>query len=167
MMAAARAVLAGLLAGGLFGCSTGYAPPPPSASASLQFVNNTAIPMAVHLYDDAAQCKGRRVLEPLKPQEQRVVPVASGKDLTFSIVHDVKLDYQQPLDRIVTGCVATLSFKPEQGGSYVFRMDSDGHHCVYLFNEAAKVQQGLAGQVPFIKREAIRATSEAGPFCRP
>lgn len=157
----ARTLLACLLAG----CSTGYVPPPSSASASLQFVNKTPIPMAVHLYDDAAQCQGRRVLEPLKPQEERVVPVAAGKDLAFAIVHDVSHEYP-PLDRVVTGCIATLSFKPAQGGSYVFRMDTDGYRCSYQFNEAAKAQQGLAGQVPFIKREAIRAMSEAGPFCR-
>jgi hypothetical protein len=157
-----------LLAGLLAGCSTAYTPPPPSEAASLQFVNKTPLPMAVHLYDEAAQCKGRRVLSALKPQEERIVLVPGGRDVAFSIVHDVRVEHRPLIqfERIATGCLATLSFKPEQGASYVFRMDSDVYHCVYQFNEAAKVQQGLAGQVPFIKREAIRATSEAGPFCR-
>ena len=161
----ARTLARSLLACLLGACSTGYTPPPPSAAASLQFVNNTVAPMGVHLYDEAAQCKGRHVLGSLKPHEVRVVLVPSGRDVAFAIGHDVKLDYT-PIDRVPSGCVATLSFKPVQGASYVFRMDSDGYRCVYQFNEAAKAQQGIAAQVPFIKREAIRSTSEAGPFCR-
>ena len=53
-----------------------------------------------------------------------------------------------------------------QGESYVFRMDSDGYRCIYQLNELSKAKEGLAAQAPFIKRDAIRATSEAGPFCR-
>ena len=124
------------------------------------------MPMAVHLYDEAAECKGRRVLDALKPQEERVVLVPSGQDLAFAIAHDVKLDYSPFPERVATGCIATLSFKPVQGDSYVFRMDSDGYRCAYQLNELSRAKEGLAGQVPFIKRDAIRAMSEAGPFCR-
>ena len=155
------AVLACMLAG----CSTGYAPPPPSAAASLQLVNQTAIPMVAYLYDEAAECKGRRVLAELKPHEQRTVLVPGGQDVAFAITHDLKLD-TLPYDRVTTGCIVTLAFKPELGASYAFRMDSDGYRCVYQFHEASKAKEGLAAQAPFIKREALRATSEAGPFCR-
>ncbi len=156
-----QALLVGLLAG----CSTGYTPPPPSAAASLQFVNKTTLPIALYLYDDATECTGRHVMKALTPQEERVVPVPAGKPVAFAITHDVKHDYT-PFDRVATGCIETLSFKPELGGSYVFRLDSDGYRCVYQFSEASKVQQGLGAQVAFVKREALRATSEAGPFCR-
>jgi hypothetical protein len=158
-----------LLACLLAGCSTGYTsymPPPPSAAASLQFVNGTTLPITVHLYDDAAECTGRHLLKALKPQEERVVPVPAGKAVAFAITYDVTLD-RMPFERIPPGCGVTLSFKPEQGGNYVFRLDSpDAHRCVYRFNDASKVQPSPAAQVPYIKREAVRATSEAGPFCR-
>lgn len=154
-----------LLAGLLAGCSSGYAPPPPSSAASLQFVNQTGVPMAVHLYDEAAECKGRRALAALKPQEARVVFVPGDQDVAFAFTHDVKLDYA-PFERVAAGCIATLSFKPLQGASYVFRMESDGHQCVYRFDAAPAGPEGRAAPVAFIKREAMRATSEAGPFCR-
>jgi len=153
-----------LLAGALAGCSTGYAPPP-SAAASVHFVNNTPLPMALHLYDEASECKGRHVLKALRPQEDREVLVQGGKDVAFAIVHDVKLDYT-PYERLATGCMATLSFKPVVDGRYVFRMDSDGYRCVYQFNEASKSKEEQPAPVAFIKREPARATSEAGPFCR-
>jgi len=150
-----RFAFAGAIVMLLIGCVTRYAPPVGEDTAQIDFVNSTALQMAVFLYGDATKCTQRAMLTGgVAAGAHRPVTVATNKELAV-LVFDA--DSQNV-------CRLTLSFQPEKAKNYVFRFLGSPENCrggvAEVTNAGAFVRK-----VTTTERTFVLAFDESGHWC--
>lgn len=120
-----RPLLAGLLLLALAGCATPekrpFQSPRSGPTAEVSFRNATPGRTEVAIFEDAAECTGRRFLPDLLIGEQQTVRVPAGKPLAFGIRYIVPNTTPQRY------CEVLASFEVEPNGRYevIIRSGSD------------------------------------------
>lgn len=157
----------------LAGCATQYVAPAGGPISTIEFTNEAPKPMSVHLHGGSAECTDRRSAGLVKPESVRKVAVPAGSSFVFTAGVDTgnpsafgALGAAGGIIAALTykGCTPTIEFVPEANRAYLFRMTSDGKDCSYQFT--TQDSNGKVQPVMFTAREWIRASTEAGPFCR-
>ncbi|NLO81187.1 MAG: hypothetical protein GX093_12940 [Xanthomonadaceae bacterium] len=157
-----RPLLAGLLLLALAGCATPekrpFQSPRSGPTAEVSFRNATPGRTEVAIFEDAAECTGRRFLPDLLIGEQQTVRVPAGKPLAFGIRYIVPNTTPQRY------CEVLASFEVEPNGRYevIIRSGSD-RPCT------AHVRQlvGTATDMRTLLRAPVKSRNEDGPFCFP
>jgi hypothetical protein len=154
-----RVLLPSLCALAIAGCASDpqlpYREPKGGPTASVTFRNATPGRTTVAVYEDAAACTVRRQLPALLVGEERTVSVPAGQPLAFTVRYTV------PNQTPPRYCEVTATFPPRPGGSYAVAVVPQGEKSCTV--ELAGAEAGM--QVTL--REAVKARTEAGPFCEP
>jgi hypothetical protein len=162
------------------GCVKPYIEPTGTSIASIEFINDAPETMPIYLHGDSKECTDRMSAGFVQPKAQRKLIIPAGQNLVFTAGVNVGTGKSIALGAmggaigglvaatIYKGCLSTIDFFPEVGGTYVFRMNSDGKDCSYQFFAKPSANQRPDEVLPvaFTTREWIRAMGEAGPFCK-
>lgn len=161
----ASAFFAATAVGVLAGCVSAHRADDGPLAVPLSFGNERSKPMSVHLYGGSDDCTTRQPLVPfVQSRETRRTAVMSGQEVTFTVGQDHSLEPSSS-GLVQKGCLATLTFRPEQGKSYLFRLFSAHDTCPYQLSES--LRDGSGGRLtPFLTRTWIRGVTESGPFCK-
>jgi hypothetical protein len=154
-----------------------YQEPVGDATAKIEFIDDASQKMSIHFYADSKECTDR-TNSGVKPNEQRKLAIVAGQDVTFTVGMDPK-GASAALSfgaigalvgaNIFKGCTPTITFHPEAGRNYVFRMNTDGKDCSYKFYAKPAAEGAQPGEelpVAFGEREWFRAWGNSGPWCK-
>src|SRR3989304_8332544 len=61
-----------------------YIEPTSQSVATIDFINETNVPMGVDIYKDATECTDRTVAGPIQPKIPKTLRVSAGKELDFA-----------------------------------------------------------------------------------
>lgn len=137
-----------------------YQEPQSGPSAYVTFRNATPGRTEIALFDDAAQCTGRRHLPALLIDEQRAVRVPGGEPLAFS------LRYGVPNTTPPRYCDVLASFETVPGGRYEVTVTAGGERpCTAQVRQVEGEQP--QGGLHAVLRAPVSSRSEDGPFCYP
>ena len=159
-----------------------YQEPETGDTAIIEFISEADEIMGVSLYEGSKECTDRLGAGPVEERAAKSIKVSSEENVVFTASMDVGsgmflfssgialggafggLLVDSALEQ---GCSTTLQFSPQAGRHYIFRMFSDGEGCGYqLFEKPSSDNSNKAKEVSYTKREWIRPTDEAGPFCK-
>ena len=164
-----------------------YIEPTSQSVATIDFINETNVPMGVHFYSGVAECTDRAVSGLIQPRIPKALRVSAGNELVFTSL--VKLNSESNKTVGTLGamggalgaltaltvmsatnneCITSIEFHPEAGRNYVFQLNTDGVNCSYTFVTGPTLSQQTNEAVPviFSKRDWIRAWGESGPWCK-
>jgi hypothetical protein len=146
----------------LSGCITTFSDVTSGDAATMHFSNGTYRKMSLFIYDDAAECMGRRVLKPLLgPGEERKLVVPANRELALTFANS--LDYH-------TRCNGTFSFTPLAGKTYEIQTRLESDQCTqYQVLERAdgEGRSGAVHPVTVHLRKWKHPVMEASPSCEP
>lgn len=139
----------------VWGCAAKYVEPTGDKVALLAIENGTTEPVTPAIYGDAGECRNRSVIPSIAPGEQGAFKVAAGKDLAVTVT----------MSRREIKYGTTLVFRPEAGHRYLANLNMDAKAGEVLLSDITSL---LAPKpVKATAREWIRASGDAGPWCKP
>jgi hypothetical protein len=164
-----------------------YIEPTGQSVATIDFIDETNVPMGVDIYKDATECTDRTVAGPIQPKIPKKLRVSAGKELAFTAAVRLNGESNKTVGTLgamggalgaLTAltvmsatnnvCITTIEFLPEADRNYVFQLNTDGVSCGYTLVTGPTPGQQTNEAVPVIfnKREWIRAWGESGPWCK-
>lgn len=158
-----------------------YKEPTDGSLASLTLANDSPDPLDVWLYAEAQECRGRASVGGVKSKSERKLSIRAEQHLSLTAIVGIDIpmatlglvggaigmlasadSVANTLD--AAGCRITVDFSPMAGQAYVLSMRSDGKTCTHALYE--EKEDGKLAEIPFSKRQSIRANSEEGPWCK-
>jgi len=142
-----------------------YVEPLGNQSAILQFTNNAAEPLGVHIYEDAYDCNKKRRVIWIAPKSQISLRIKAPEATAYSINTEHWAGTKQVGDTIELlqeSCLSMFSFEPKVGGKYevsYFPVSSGGCHTEAIDSTGTK-------RKPLIltRREFVRPLTN-GSYC--
>jgi hypothetical protein len=159
---------------GLAGCAAPlYQEPVSGPTAKIEFIDETPMPLSLHLHGGAKECTDRINMGGVKEKSTRTITIPAEQNLVFTVGVDSRSanvktfaliglgiglrgsGYELRLipctdtecfkkRQVFVGCTPTIDFLPAAGRTYVFQMDSNEKDCNYQFY--AKPVPGQAEQ---------------------
>ncbi len=157
------AALLAVLTMSLSGCTAlrnDYVEPAGGPTARLTVVNTSSRASRLDLYDEAAQCTGRR-LAALLPAGSDAAPT-SRKSVRIPATGPISLSYLTGLPGDGGGrleCMITGTFTPRANVNYVLQVRGEGQRCVWTLRSAD------GRTVPFTEKKYRSGLTEASSFC--
>jgi len=145
-------------------CQTPYVEPAGGERASIEFVNESSLPMSQMVYRGAAECTDRQKIgELLRPGERRITNVPTGA-AAVEVSADFSRMYTQ-YGTFASGCIIPISFQANKAKKYRLTFRQTDNACSFDFTEVTS--DGRTNSTAYEQREWIKPFSESGPFCRP
>jgi S-adenosylmethionine/arginine decarboxylase-like enzyme len=158
------AIAASILLASCMGLQS-YIQPLGNQIAILQFTNNAAEPLGIHIYEDAYDCKNKRRVIWIAPKSQISLSIKAPEATAYSINTEHWAGTKQVGNTtwlIQESCLSMFSFEPKVGGKYeVSYSPASSGGCLAEAIDATGAQQR-----PLIltRREFVRPLTD-GSYC--
>ena len=149
----------------LAGCANVYQAPTGANTATIEYRNESPYRMSVEIYKSSDRCTNRSMLIPLvESQSSRLTTVTTEKDVSFTVGQDHGSEFNG-VERVIHGCLSTITFKPQNGHKYLYRHALVETKCKYQLLDVS-ANDGSTIPASFIKRERVTPFDDSGSFCK-
>ncbi|MDH5408571.1 MAG: hypothetical protein OEY00_08170 [Gammaproteobacteria bacterium] len=140
------------------GCAVMYTPPKSGPVAKIQFKNDAQRKLLISFFDVSTNCKGRRNIKPILPNNEATHSIPAGKEITFQY-------YLTNFNGFggEAYCLMNLRFFAKPNNNYIFKTSEDSNSCKWYMTNETNKEKPI--KIKLKALEWIRGFNENSSFC--